>query len=361
MTAAPPSDDAIAFAEQVLTLLRQGAFTSTYKYAVLLGLIELAIEGVSASGAPPTMVTTHQLAEVVVRLYWPQVAPFADAAGGVLRQNTRGQAKIVTSVAAARAELGGGTIARAAREAPARYAQLVREVEWVLVKLPLPLLQRFGGTEARFIYDIAWTDEISQSEFERGDRFANAIDLRPGVGAHLVRLDGLLRPLLHREWALHVAAINRLPVATLDAHLFGVDRVALRPVLAGLRALQDDRCFYCDQRLRAPAVDHFLPWARVALDAIENLVVADPRCNGSKRDHLAAPPHLDRWRQRLRRDRAALSEVADAARWESSPERALGVARGLYLGVRAGARVWSAQAGLIEVADAGALRALLAA
>lgn len=350
-------DDAIAFAEQVLTLLRQGAVSTTYKYAVLLGLIELALEGVSASGAPPTMVTTHQLAEVVVRLYWPQVAPYAD--GAVLRQSNTGQAEIVDRVAAARAACGGVSAARARLQAPAEFARLVRDVEWKLVEMPLPRLQRFGGTESRFIYDIAWTDEVKRRQFNAAS-FNNAIDLRPGVGEHLVRLDGLLRPLLHREWAAQVAAANRLPAAQLEEHLFGVDRVALAPVAGGLRELQGGRCFYCDGPLRAPAVDHFLPWSRVALDAIENLVVADARCNGQKLDHLAAPVHLARWRARLDRERAALAEVAAAARWESNPARTLGVARGLYLPLPAGARVWSSADGLVPLPP-GALRQLLAA
>jgi hypothetical protein len=105
-------------------------------------------------------------------------------------------------------------------------------------------------------------------------RFSNAIRFRQGVSRHLVRLDGLLRALLHREWASRVAAINRLPEARLEAHLFGIDRTALRPVLPGLVDLQQGRCFYCDARLRVPEVDHFLPWSRVSLDAIENLLTA---------------------------------------------------------------------------------------
>jgi hypothetical protein len=39
----PPESGAIAFAERVLTLLDDGSFTATYKYAVLRGLIDLCI------------------------------------------------------------------------------------------------------------------------------------------------------------------------------------------------------------------------------------------------------------------------------------------------------------------------------
>jgi hypothetical protein len=51
--------DAIGFAEKVLELLDEGRYTATYKYAVLLALIDLCLEGTQASGAPPAIVTTR--------------------------------------------------------------------------------------------------------------------------------------------------------------------------------------------------------------------------------------------------------------------------------------------------------------
>ena len=70
--------NAIAFAERVVALLDEGAFTATYKYAVLLGLLDVVMERTSATGEPPSVVTTRQLTEKVTELYWPQ----ADAFGG---------------------------------------------------------------------------------------------------------------------------------------------------------------------------------------------------------------------------------------------------------------------------------------
>jgi hypothetical protein len=62
--------DIVAFAERLLELLDQGSFQTTYKYAVLLGLMDLCVEHTSAKGAAPTSVTTRQLAEKVLELYW---------------------------------------------------------------------------------------------------------------------------------------------------------------------------------------------------------------------------------------------------------------------------------------------------
>jgi hypothetical protein len=130
-------------------------------------------------------------------------------------------------------------------------------------------------------------------------------------------------------------------------------------VLPGLAELQQGRCFYCDGRLRSPEVDHFLPWARVSLDVIENLVVADEGCNGRKTDHLAAANHVAPWRARLDGARDALTAIARDASWETSAARTLGVARALYLPLPTGARLWSRADGLVP-ADPAQLRTLLA-
>ena len=354
--------DTISFAEKVITLLRQAAFSATYKYAVLIGLMDLSLEGYTAAGSPPESVTTVQLAEAITRLYWPQVAPFDAGDGAVLRQSATGQAEIVTLIAKARAQLGGGghaPIARVRHQEPVLYRRLVRNVEWKLVEMPLPRLQTFGRSQDRFIYEIEWTERITRQEFNDTDRFHNVIRFRPHVASHLVRLDGLLRPLLHRAWAMRVASINRLPEARLEDHLFGVDRAALRPVLPGLTELQAGRCFYCQRALRSPEVDHFLPWARVSLDAIENLVVADEDCNGRKTDYLAATDHVALWRKRLDTAQRTLDQIARDASWETSPVRTLGVARALYLPLPATARLWSQPDGLVP-ADPSQLRQLLA-
>ena len=68
---------AIGFAEKVLELLDEGRYTATYKYAVLLALIDVCLERTQTSGAPPDSVTTRQLADKVVEIYWPHTVPFA--------------------------------------------------------------------------------------------------------------------------------------------------------------------------------------------------------------------------------------------------------------------------------------------
>jgi hypothetical protein len=68
--------DVVAFAEKVLELLEEGRYTATYKYAVLLALMDLCLERADRSGLPPSTVTTRELARRVVELYWPHTEPY---------------------------------------------------------------------------------------------------------------------------------------------------------------------------------------------------------------------------------------------------------------------------------------------
>ena len=45
----------LALAEQLLTVLADGAFTATYKYAVLLALVDLCVEQSTRTGGAPTL------------------------------------------------------------------------------------------------------------------------------------------------------------------------------------------------------------------------------------------------------------------------------------------------------------------
>jgi hypothetical protein len=63
----------IGFAEKLLALLDEGRFTATYKYAVLIGLMDLCMENSLDSGLAPESVTTRQLAEKIIEIYWPHV------------------------------------------------------------------------------------------------------------------------------------------------------------------------------------------------------------------------------------------------------------------------------------------------
>ena len=73
---------AIGFAEKFLELLDEGRYTATYKYAVLLALLDVCLERTQSSGAAPETVTTRQLADKIVELYWPHTDPIRRSGSG---------------------------------------------------------------------------------------------------------------------------------------------------------------------------------------------------------------------------------------------------------------------------------------
>jgi hypothetical protein len=99
----------------------------------------------------------------------------------------------------------------------------------------------------------------------------------------------------------------------------------------GLRDLQTNRCFYCEQPLLGPTeVDHFIPRVRSANDSVENLVLTDRGCNGDKSDLLAAPGFVAIWAHRNRDQASGLAVIAEIAAVESDHDGTMAVARSIY-------------------------------
>lgn len=351
-----PRHDAMAVVERVLQILGEGSTVATYKYAVLLGLLDVCIELTDRHGDPPEAVTTRQLAEKVVEAYWQQARPWGgERPSPLLRQNASKGSEIVAWIHAFRAELevDGRTIpaARARLLDPLGWGVLVNDVEWKLIEMPLPKLQRVGGQSAEWLYAINWNDsdkaptigQVRAYQKGRTSTFDNQIRLLPGVGLALSRLHGLLRPFIHQQWAAKVASLNGLGESRLSEFLFGSERTSLEPVRAGLVELQSGECFYCKGRLNRGEVhvDHFLPWARHPDDALANLVVADRVCNENKRDYLADHRMVGRWRDRLDLQAAQLAAIAGDVRWDVGAGRTLGAARALYLPLPEDTRLWA--------------------
>jgi len=349
-------DGLVAFAERLISLLERTSVVATYKYAVVIALMDLCMEATGKDAVPPGVVTTRQLAEKVLELYWPQTRAYPSAtAPRVLRQNTGRQARILTDILAFRALLPDQSMSlhRARMEAPAPYQRLLDRIEWTLILMPLPRVQKVRGGEEPILYHIGWDIDIERRKrevtaYQRGDEspFDNRILLKPGVAHYLVRLNLLLRPLIFRSWAALVARVNRdlIEEATLEEFLFGKNRISLAPVAPLLREIQNNTCFYCGRSFGTRLeVDHFIPWARYPDNGIENLVAAHAACNRKKRDFLAATEHVQRWTARNQPGSpgaAALLEAARTARWESHPEQVLGAARSIYLNLHPGVKLW---------------------
>ena len=355
MTLATEAPFEVAFLDKLQNLLAEGDFTATYKFAVLLGLVELSVE--TATGTDTF--TTRHLAEKVVELYWPQALSYE---GVELRQNPHRQARILSAVAgfraeAARAGLAAAPLMAVARRFDERWRKLLDEVEWSLIEMPLPRLQRLPSGSDEFLYQLAWTledvlerrasihREVRAHQRGQGDAFDNRIQMRPGAVSALARFHGIVRDLVEVRWVRKVHDLNGLALGERDlhAHLFGLERAQLVALRGPLRELHGGRCFYCDGRLVEGDIDHFLPWARYPENRLENLVPTHARCNQSKSAHLAAVEHLDHWLKRFVTRRNDLAEVSRAARWPTGGLATLSISRLLYAQQPEESRLWFAR------------------
>lgn len=302
-------------------------------------------------GTPPTPLTTRELAQKVVELYWHHAVPYRTF--GTLRQGgvrAGHQAEILGRVEEFRTRWPDpqtDTLHQARQARPVEFARLVDFVEWKLIEMPIPRLQVLGRQEDRFLYEYNWTQTIRKSTVTTYQRvntgFDNCVRLKPGVAESLTKLNGILRPLFYRQWAGMVAGMNGLPEAELESFLFGSERTSLDAVRGPLRDLQDNRCFYCDGRLSGRAdVDHFIPWARYPDDGLDNLVAAHPKCNNSKRDFLAAAEHVEHWMTHKRSREQEFAILASDSCWPRDTDRTKSVATAIYARLPDTTRLWVA-------------------
>ena len=176
-----------------------------------------------------------------------------------------------------------------------------------------------------FLYQLSWgpRESFSLARLRGHGPRGPAIRLLPGASDELPRLGPLIRPLVELHWTRMVAEINKVATVELDLHrhLFGSGRVLPpRALRDGIAALQDGQCFYCGSTLGAtPEADHFIPRIRCGIDAIENLVLADRRCNNDKRDLLPGPPHVTAWARRNHRHGPTLTTLATASQLGHRP------------------------------------------
>lgn len=335
------SGDPLALGQRIVAILEMGARVATYKLATLTALIDHSIENLPADPDSELEVLIPDLARRVLELYWSQVRPFD---GVDLKQTTGSAARILREAVELRAAAGAGhtgmAIDAAKSRASARYETAVREIGLTLAQQPLHRLQRVGLSHDAFLYEDGWLNSsLTRRQLEA---HGNAIVLKPGVPYALARLSGLLKPALEILWVEDVRRMNKLHFDSkgedLTNHLFGRERVSLARVRDGLKEQYGPRCFYCDAKLPGDSpVDHVLPWSRLGIDGLANLVLSCRRCNGDK---LHALPSLHLVDRALGRDRLTLEEIATAIEWPTQYDRLAAAVRGIYRGEPVGALTW---------------------
>jgi len=340
-----PTIDALALGQRVVAVLETGLRTATYKLATLMALVDYSVEYLPVNPEDELAIPITRLAERVLETYWRQVAPLQGF--GQLRQSSQPNARILRAVQRLRDEAAAShasSPAVARDRLPIAYRRAVDDIALTLAQQPLHRLQRVtgAGADPTFLYDDTWLhDHVSWRTInERG----GMITLYRGVAAGLARLSGLLKPTLELLWVQDVVKLNAGLVEEgqdVAGHLFGRERIALKPVRSALLDAFGAHCFYCGAGLGSSSpVDHVLPWSRVAIDGLANLVPACQRCNTDKSNAL---PSVDTVTRVLGRDRSLLNEIGLQVGWPVQYERVCRAARGLYRGSPEGAPTWQSR------------------
>ena len=352
------TSDALALGQRIVAVLETGRRTATYKLATLMALVDHCVEHRPEDPRDRLDIPIRALADRVIDLYWRQVLPLHGF--GELRQSSNQQARIPAAVLSLRAAARKQTVSfELARErAPAAYERAVGAVALTLVQQPLHRLQRLPGEQGRraFLYDDSWMhDHVSASEMARQGA---TITLFPFVAADLARLAGLLKPTLEILWVQDVMRMNaslREDSVDLTAHLFGRGRVPLGRVRTAYFEEFGAHCFYCNRGLSSwDPVDHLLPWSRVGIDGLANLVTACRGCNASKSGSL---PAVGLVTLALARPVAVLDRLGREIEWPVQRERTGLAARGLFLSSPAGTPLWQGRNAFaaVDTFDLGSL------
>lgn len=372
-------DDFLSFTDELLTLIQDTSTTTTYKYALLLAIIDLIEESAAADNGTEiltTSLTTLQIAERVIEIYWRQTldakalfqtssVPGDDSRTiHVPRQSTGSGRSIDREVLNFRLTLDQRNVVRFDQQkASPEYVDLLMYVEQILVRHPIPRLQWTGSDQRPLIYHWPYAPEKMPgfAAYQKNTRrqrslsvekdsptvFNNVLLFADKVPLYLLRLAPLLRPFIQEKWAEFISKRSKIARQheELLQYLFGSDRESLAVYRQPLITFQKSMCFYCGQELREKtAVDHFIPWSRSPNNAIENLVVTHPSCNGAKSDHFAATRHLRAWNSRPIQPgwHDLVKSVVNSKKGVSDPGRSYGIARSQYLLMNETKRLWVA-------------------
>ncbi len=305
----PTPTEQVTFLVKIQRVLGEGAFVSSYKFALLLALADLSVELGDDTGAP-LFVKLDALAEKFVGYYWRQTLPYprvtlaaplgaaptplaaptaasASAAplSTVLLQNTDKQAAIIQRVAEVHQRFQGDLVA--AKADTGTWRGLIRDVAKTIKEMPLWRLQLAGDD---FLYPQTLV--------------ANSIELKPGVAFCFRQFRVLVGDMVRGAWVRYIRRVKANQALLgqakdLDEFLFGSERADLSAFRPLLLEVQRGDCFYCERTLASPGeVDHFIPWARYSVDLGHNFVLAHDKCNNAKSDRLGAVEHLERWCRR---------------------------------------------------------------
>jgi 5-methylcytosine-specific restriction endonuclease McrA len=319
MSSAPSAEEQLDYITKIQRLFNESDFSSTYKYALLISLADLAIE-LGKEDDSPLELSNRQIAERFIELYWQQATPYKTSESnesGILFQNNGTQAAIVKAISEFRQQNNCNSSQTAKRSK--EYWKLVTSVASTAAKQPINYLQNVGGGTLPFLYE----------------RNPNSITLKSGVAYCLRRFQPLIQQLARSRWTDFIKknTKNILSLGEKDdltSFLFETSRKTLALVCKDLKELYGNKCFYCNKSTSELEVDHFIPFSLYPRDLMHNFVLACPACNRSKSDTLAAKMHLDKWVELITNNSEAVAKIGEQAGVSSNLETSLAIAKWGY-------------------------------
>lgn len=288
----PTFDFQVNFLKYIQWLLESGSYTSTYKFALLMALVNVTIES-EFHGNAALFISYEQLAEQFIKLYWNQSLPFASQDNindeAVLSQNKGSQAVVIVKIIELQNKQSN--INKAKISYPNDWAKMRKAIAQNIHKNPAKFLQTPENIERTFLYSY---DEKNK----------DGITLNKGIAYCLAHFSGIVFKLCEQYWTDFVRDNKRNQHlfnhdTDLKGFLFDQSRQNLASLLPMLIEIQDCQCFYCAKPLKKDMeIDHFIPWSKYPNDTAHNFVLADRSCNNAKRDYLADIPFYERWRLR---------------------------------------------------------------
>lgn len=331
MNHTPTAEEQLDFLTKIQRLFNESDFSSTYKYALLISLADLAIE-LGKDGNLELELSNRQIAERFIELYWQQSSPYKTSKAndsGVLYQNHGTQAAIIKAIQAFRDKnsFNSPNAAKHSKE----YKKLVTAVAGTVAKQPINYLQNVGGEALPFLYE----------------RNTSSITLKIGVAYCLRRFQPLIQQLARSRWTDYIKKnVKNIPILgekdDLSSFLFETSRKTLALVCKELKALYGCKCFYCNKATSELEVDHFIPFSLYPRDLIHNFVLACPSCNRSKSDSLASKVHLDKWSQSATKNSEAIMKIGGRAGVMSNLETSIAIVKWSYwAGIKNNSVFWA--------------------
>jgi 5-methylcytosine-specific restriction endonuclease McrA len=319
MSSIPSAQEQLDFLTKIQRLFNESDFSSTYKYALLISLADLAIE-LGKDDDSPLELSNRQIAERFIELYWQQTTPYKTSEAnqsGILFQNNGSQAAIIKAIHDFRQQNNCNTSESAKRSK--EYKKLVTAVAATVAKQPINYLQNVGGGVLPFLYESN----------------ASSITLKSGVTYCLRRFQPLIQQLARSRWTDFIKKNTKhTPMLgekdDLNSFLFETSRKTLALVCKGLKDLYGNKCFYCNKAASELEVDHFIPFSLYPRDLMHNFVLACPTCNRSKSDTLAAKIHLDGWIEIATKNSKAIQKIGEKVGVSANLETSIAIAKWGY-------------------------------